>query len=114
MGNSVCQLYRIEQVVCPPTLRSNVFTTAAGGQCQPGTALLSWGSGELGQTGHGFPGAIRTGEAHLRQFAQGLVGKVKLLACGSSHSIVATGQQKKDPRGEAESSLNFPSLSTAV
>ncbi|KAG0700044.1 hypothetical protein GWK47_025700 [Chionoecetes opilio] len=29
MGNSVCQLYRIEQVVCPPTLRSNVFTTAA-------------------------------------------------------------------------------------
>ena len=29
MGNSVCQLYHIEQVVCPPTLRSNVFTTAA-------------------------------------------------------------------------------------
>ena len=29
MGNSVCQLYRIEQVVCPPTLHSNVFTTAA-------------------------------------------------------------------------------------
>ena len=26
MGNSVCQLYHIEQVVCPPTLRSNVFT----------------------------------------------------------------------------------------
>ena len=29
MGNSVCQLYHIEQVVCPPTLRGNVFTTAA-------------------------------------------------------------------------------------
>ena len=29
MGNSMCQLYHIEQVVCPPTLRSNVFTTAA-------------------------------------------------------------------------------------
>ena len=29
MGNSVCQLYHIEQVVCPPTLHSNVFTTAA-------------------------------------------------------------------------------------
>ena len=29
MGNSVYQLYHIEHVVCPPTLRSNVFTTAA-------------------------------------------------------------------------------------
>ena len=29
MENSVCQLYHIEQVVCLPTLRSNVFTTAA-------------------------------------------------------------------------------------
>ena len=28
MGNSVCQLYHIEQVVCPPTLRSNVLTAA--------------------------------------------------------------------------------------
>ena len=26
---AACQLYLIEQVVCPPTLRSNVFTTAA-------------------------------------------------------------------------------------
>ena len=29
MGNSVCQLYQMEQVVCPPTLRGKVFTTAA-------------------------------------------------------------------------------------
>ena len=29
IGNSFCQLYRMEQVVCPPTLRGKVFTTAA-------------------------------------------------------------------------------------
>ena len=29
MGNSVCQLYRLEQVVCPPKLKLNLFTTSA-------------------------------------------------------------------------------------
>ena len=29
MGNSVCQLFQTEQVVCPPILKSNVFTTSA-------------------------------------------------------------------------------------
>ena len=29
MGNSVCQLYRLEQVVCPPNLKQNLFTTSA-------------------------------------------------------------------------------------
>ena len=29
MGNSVCQLYRLEQVVCPPNLKLNLFTTSA-------------------------------------------------------------------------------------
>ena len=29
MGNSVCQRFHMEQVVCPPTLKGNVFTTAA-------------------------------------------------------------------------------------
>ncbi len=29
MGNSVCQRFYMEQVVCPPTLRSNVHTSAA-------------------------------------------------------------------------------------
>lgn len=29
MGNSVCELYQREHIVCPPTLRGHVFTTAA-------------------------------------------------------------------------------------
>ena len=29
MGNSVCRLYEMEQVVCPPILRGKLFTTAA-------------------------------------------------------------------------------------
>ncbi len=29
MGNSVCQRFHMEQVVCPPTMRGSVFTTAA-------------------------------------------------------------------------------------
>ncbi|CAL8248773.1 unnamed protein product [Merluccius merluccius] len=70
----------------------SAVTMEKGGQCQLGTELLSWGSGELGQTGHGRPGgAVCIGEARLGQFAQGCMGKVKLLACGSSHSVVATG-----------------------
>ena len=29
MGNTVCKMYELENVVCPPTLRGNRFTTAA-------------------------------------------------------------------------------------
>lgn len=53
--------------------------------------LLCWGSGELGQTGHGGPGDVSPEEAHLRDFTPARLGAVKLLACGSSHSIVVTG-----------------------
>lgn len=53
--------------------------------------LFSWGSGDLGQTGHGRPGDTGPEEAHLREFTKGRLGRVKLLACGSSHSIVITG-----------------------
>lgn len=53
--------------------------------------LLCWGSGELGQTGHGRPGDIGPEDAHLREFTEDRLGRVKLLACGSSHSIVITG-----------------------
>nr|XP_020450253.1 serine/threonine-protein kinase Nek9-like [Monopterus albus] len=52
--------------------------------------LLCWGSGALGQTGHGRPGDIGPDEAHLRDFTVARLGRVKLLACGSSHSIVVT------------------------
>ena len=29
MGNSVCQLFQTEHIVCPPILKSNVFTSSA-------------------------------------------------------------------------------------
>ena len=29
MGNTVCKMYELENVVCPPTMRGNLFTTAA-------------------------------------------------------------------------------------
>jgi len=29
MGNRVCQLYHMEKVVCPPTLKQGVFTSSA-------------------------------------------------------------------------------------
>ncbi|KAM7416502.1 hypothetical protein PAMA_018517 [Pampus argenteus] len=56
--------------------------------------LLCWGSGELGQTGHGRPGDISPEEAHLREFTHARLGEVKLMACGSSHSIVVTVDNK--------------------
>lgn len=60
-------------------------------QCESHMNLLCWGSGELGQTGHGRPGDIGPEEAHMREFTVVKLGRVKLLACGSSHSIVITG-----------------------
>nr|XP_046242999.1 RCC1 domain-containing protein RUG3, mitochondrial-like isoform X2 [Scatophagus argus] len=56
--------------------------------------LLCWGSGELGQTGHSRPGDTGPDEAHLREFTVGRLGRVKLLACGSSHSMVITVDNK--------------------
>ncbi|XP_051279711.1 X-linked retinitis pigmentosa GTPase regulator-like isoform X2 [Dicentrarchus labrax] len=56
--------------------------------------LLCWGSGQLGQTGHGVPGDIGPEDAHLREFTEVRLGRVKLLACGSSHSIVITVDNK--------------------
>ncbi|XP_062310065.1 semaphorin-4E-like [Osmerus eperlanus] len=52
--------------------------------------LLCWGSGELGQTGRNVQGYVGPEEAQLRGFTLGKLGRVKLLACGSSHSIVVT------------------------
>ncbi|CAL8250691.1 unnamed protein product [Boreogadus saida] len=65
-----------------------------GVQCQLGPELLSWGSRELGHDGHGRPEAIANEEGPLRPFAQGCMGKVKLLACGSSHSVVSTDDNR--------------------
>lgn len=53
--------------------------------------LLCWGNGELGQTGCGSTRDIGPEEAHLGMFTVAELGRVKLLACGSTHSIVVTG-----------------------
>ena len=29
MGNAVCKMYELQNIVCPPTMRGNLFTTAA-------------------------------------------------------------------------------------
>ncbi|XP_075899954.1 uncharacterized protein LOC142899910 isoform X4 [Nelusetta ayraudi] len=58
--------------------------------CELEMSLLCWGSGELGQTGHGRPGDVGPEKACLREFTEGRLGRVKLLACGSSHSIAIT------------------------
>ncbi|XP_027132478.1 probable E3 ubiquitin-protein ligase HERC2 isoform X3 [Larimichthys crocea] len=73
---------------------SRPFSLAQDVQCELDMNLLCWGSGELGQTGHGRPGDIGPEEAHLTEFTRVQLGWVKLLACGSSHSIVITGGNK--------------------
>ncbi|XP_044052620.1 E3 ubiquitin-protein ligase HERC2-like [Siniperca chuatsi] len=69
------------------------FTLAQDLQCELDMSLLCWDSGELGQTGHGRPGDLGP-EAHLREFTVARLGRVKLLACGFSHSIVITVDNK--------------------
>lgn len=59
--------------------------------CELEMSLLCWGSGEFGQTGHGRPVDVGPEKACLREFTEGRLGRVKLLACGSSHSIVISG-----------------------
>ncbi|XP_034547960.1 secretion-regulating guanine nucleotide exchange factor-like isoform X2 [Notolabrus celidotus] len=56
--------------------------------------LLCWGSGELGQTGRGRRKDIDTAEAHMREFTPVGLRRVKLMACGSSHSIGITEDNK--------------------
>nr|XP_057926327.1 uncharacterized protein LOC131127936 [Doryrhamphus excisus] len=56
--------------------------------------LLCWGNGELGQTGHGGTGDITPEDSHLEQFTEGGLGRVKLMACGSTHSVVVTANNK--------------------
>lgn len=53
--------------------------------------LLCWGSGELGQHGHGRKEDVCSEDGHLKEFTAAGLGRVKLLACGSSHSVVITG-----------------------
>ncbi|XP_054628481.1 X-linked retinitis pigmentosa GTPase regulator-like isoform X2 [Dunckerocampus dactyliophorus] len=56
--------------------------------------LLCWGNGDLGQTGHGGTGDITPEDSHLGEFTEGGLGRVKLMACGSAHSVVVTADNK--------------------
>ncbi|KAJ8414928.1 hypothetical protein AAFF_G00024510 [Aldrovandia affinis] len=56
-----------------------------------GAELQCWGCGDLGQTGRGGAGDVAPHRAMLEAFTPGKLGRVKLMACGSSHSIVVTG-----------------------
>ncbi|XP_035829499.1 uncharacterized protein LOC118479034 [Aplysia californica] len=54
-----------------------------------GRALTSWGCGEFGQHGHDVTGNLdfRAGDITHHSY----LGRIKLAACGSSHTIVVTG-----------------------
>ncbi|XP_061905559.1 RCC1 and BTB domain-containing protein 2-like [Entelurus aequoreus] len=56
--------------------------------------LLCWGNGGLGQSGHGRPGDITPEDSHLAEFTEGGLGRVKMMACGSTHSVVVTVANK--------------------
>ncbi|XP_041643463.1 probable E3 ubiquitin-protein ligase HERC1 isoform X2 [Cheilinus undulatus] len=59
-------------------------------QCDLDMDLLCWGSGKLGQSGHGRLKDVHPVEAHMKEFTAVGLGRVKLMACGSSHCIVIT------------------------
>ncbi|KAJ8380572.1 hypothetical protein SKAU_G00013500, partial [Synaphobranchus kaupii] len=58
--------------------------------CGQGPQLLCWGCGDLGQTGRGGARDVCPQGGALEAFTPGKLGRVKLLACGSCHSIVVT------------------------
>lgn len=53
--------------------------------------LFCWGCGELGQDGHGGTAVVKSEDGLLDAFTPQKLGRVKLFACGSSHSVVVTG-----------------------
>ena len=56
-----------------------------------GGRLLCWGNGEFGQTGRGRTSDISCQRGLLEQFATSKHGaRVKIIACGSSHTVVVT------------------------
>ncbi|XP_047448526.1 probable E3 ubiquitin-protein ligase HERC2 isoform X1 [Mugil cephalus] len=75
-------------------MESSTLKVAQGTQSDLDMDLLCWGSGELGQTGHRRSGDVGPLESHLKDFTAAGLGAVKLLACGSSHSVVVTVDDK--------------------
>ena len=55
--------------------------------------LVCWGCGEFGQHGHGQVGDVRCQDGLLPlDFDGGGDARVKAVACGSSHTVIVTGQ----------------------
>ncbi|XP_041127284.1 ultraviolet-B receptor UVR8-like [Polyodon spathula] len=52
--------------------------------------LFCWGCGELGQNGHGGTADVKSKDGLLEAFTPQKLGRVKLFACGSSHSVIVT------------------------
>ncbi|XP_078690697.1 uncharacterized protein LOC144921490 isoform X2 [Branchiostoma floridae x Branchiostoma belcheri] len=58
--------------------------------CVEDGSLVVWGCGEFGQNGHGRVGDVAATEGLVAEFPPKNGARVKLLACGASHSIVVT------------------------
>ena len=55
--------------------------------------LLCWGNGEFGQTGRGRTSDVSCQRGLLEQYATSEHGaRVKIVACGSSHTVIVTGK----------------------
>ena len=59
--------------------------------------LLSWGCGEFGQHGHGHTEDVLPGQAYLENFYRccGMDVRIKAISCGGSHTVIITGEIKK-------------------
>lgn len=55
--------------------------------------LLVWGCGEFGQHGHGHQNHVTITAGSMNHLILGQDGLVALVACGSSHTIVITGNE---------------------
>lgn len=53
-----------------------------------GLSLFCWGSGQFGQHGHAIEDAIPFLESRVARFD----GRVKLISCGASHTVIVTGE----------------------
>jgi alpha-tubulin suppressor-like RCC1 family protein len=54
--------------------------------------LLVWGCGEFGQHGHGHQNDVPINTGTTNPLLIGNDGLVSLVACGSSHTVIVTGQ----------------------
>ena len=54
--------------------------------------FVSWGCGEFGQHCHKVNGDVSFEDGIIDQFSQSRSSRIKLMACGASHTIVVTSK----------------------